>query len=657
MSVPIPPASSDSRHPSPHSVADATPRWSGIDPSGARNAFAVAAAVVLLVVAAGWGLWLDDTQHRLRPVLLVLMLALGAAALRWLWRLTRHAREATRSLVRFAQHVARDDGASVLDTRRGDTSTPGISVLDEMALGVEHALSERERRWKARARLSADWYWETGRDLRFSWVSDDLKSHMKLGLQPEDLLGRRHDEVEHYAPPEGGWNELNERMARRRSFREVRIEVRRPGRSPVWIAMSAKARRDAQGRFIGYEGVGRDITEQHLAFKRLHESERRYATIADLSADWYWETDEEHRMTVLGPLAQDLLGEVATQAIGRRRRELNPDGASADAWARHEADMDARRPFRGFEYLMQRGPRGPLWVAVSGLPRFDARGIFLGYHGVGRDITLRKRAERVLLTRNAQLERLVAERTAELEQSNRDLEAFSRQLAHELRTPIGHVLAFAELLQLRGESLSEGERSWVAMQAQAARAMQATVTALLDLAHSSAMALEREAVDLSALALALVGELPSIDRRAPVEWHVEPGLAAHCSAPLLRVVLMNLLSNAAKFTRDVAAPCVSLRRTGTAGGVQVFALEDNGAGFDAARAERLFQPFVRLHSSEQYAGTGVGLSIVRRVVERHGGFVRAIATPGVGARFEFTLAPAAAPDAGETTDDAALPAA
>jgi len=654
MSVPIPPASSDSRHPSSHNVPEAAPRWSGIDRSSARNALAVAATVVLLVAVASVGLWVDDAQH-LRPMLLGVLLALGAAALRWLWQLTRHARDATGSLLRFAQQVARNDGASVIDGRRGDSSTPGVSMLDDMAQGVEHALSERERRWKARARLSADWYWETGRDLRFSWVSDDLKSHMKLGLQPEDLLGRRHDEVEHYAPPEGGWNELNERMARRRSFREVRIEVRRPGRSSVWIAMSAKARRDAEGRFIGYEGVGRDITEQHLAFKRLHDSERRYAMIADLSADWYWETDAQHRITVLGPLAQDLLGDAATQSVGRRRRELNPDGTTEEAWARHEADLDAHRPFRGFEYLMRRGPRGPLWVSASGMPRFDAKGLFIGYHGVGRDITLRKRAERVLLLRNAQLERLVAERTAELEQSNRDLEAFSRQLAHELRTPIGHVLAFAELLQMRGEHLSEDEHSWVAMQAQAARAMQATVTALLELAHSSATALEREAVDLSALALAMIRELPSIDRRAAVEWHVEPGLSAHCSAPLLRVVLANLLSNAAKFTRDVAAPCVALRRLDSEGGVPVFCVEDNGAGFDAGRAQRLFQPFVRLHTSDQYAGTGVGLSIVRRIVERHGGFIRAGATPGVGARFEFTLAPAAAPNAGETTDDAALP--
>jgi PAS domain S-box-containing protein len=659
MSVPIPPASSESRQPATQTSPAAGSRWTRTDPVGARPALAVAATLLALLVAATWGLWFDDTQRHLKPVLSIVMLALGVAAMRWLWMLTRHAREATGSLLRFAQHVARDDVASALDSRRGDSSTPGVSMLDGVTHDAAQALSERERRWKARARLSADWYWETDRDLCFSWVSEDLKSHVKLGLQPADLLGYRHDEVPHYAPPEGGWNELNERMARRRSFREVRIEVRRPGRSSVWIAMSAKARRDDRGRFIGYEGVGRDVTEQHLAFKRLHDSERRYAVIADLSADWYWETDAEHRTAVLGPLAQDLLGDIAIQAIGRRRWELSPDGTTEEAWARHRADLDAHRPFRNFEFVM-RGPRGPLWVSVSGRPRFDDKGIFLGHHGVGRDITLRKRAERVLLVRNAQLERLVAARTAELEQSNRDLEAFSRQLAHELRTPIGHVVAFADLLQLRSaERLGEDERGWLAMQAQAARAMQGTVTALLELAHSSAMALERETVNLTALAHELASQLPALERRAPVRWLVEPGLEAHCSEPLVRVVLANLLGNAAKFTREVATPHVVLACTSDDGGTPVFVVEDNGAGFDAQQAQRLFQPFQRLHPHDQrFPGSGIGLSIVRRIVERHGGWVRASGVPGVGARFEFTLQPPlAAGEPGETTDDATLPAA
>jgi signal transduction histidine kinase len=166
-------------------------------------------------------------------------------------------------------------------------------------------------------------------------------------------------------------------------------------------------------------------------------------------------------------------------------------------------------------------------------------------------------------------------------------------------------------------------------------------------------------VDLTALAHELASQLPALERRAPVRWLVEPGLEAHCSEPLVRVVLANLLGNAAKFTREAATPQVVLARTSDDSGTPVFVVEDNGAGFDLQQAQRLFQPFQRLHPHDQrFPGSGIGLSIVRRIVERHGGWVRASGVPGVGARFEFTLQPpAAAGEPGETTDDAALPAA
>jgi hypothetical protein len=653
MHAPIQSGSPESRHNYLRKGASLpTPPWS-MDPGGVRTALAAAGMLLALLVAATGGLLFDDTQRGLKGGLLLLMLALGAAASWWLWRLTRHALATARSLLDVARRVGGDELVSMLDSRRGLSSTPAASMLGDVASGVEHALSERERRWKARARLSADWYWETDRELRLSWVSEDLKSHVKLGLKPEDLIGRRHDEVPHYKPPEGGWEALNERMAQHKSFREVRIEVQRPGRSSLWIALSGKARRDPQGRFVGYDGVGRDITEQHLAFRRLHESERRYAVIADLSADWYWETDAEHRFTVLGPLVQDLLGDLGRQVLGRRRWEVHPRGATEEAWARHRADLAARRPFQGFEFLIERGQRGALWVSVSGVPRRDDKGQFIGYHGVGRDITLRKRAERVLLMRNAQLERLVAARTAELEQSNRDLDAFSRPLAHELRTPIGHVAAFADLLLARAAPrLTSEEREWLTLQGQSARAMATTVTALLELARSGSVAVEREAVDLSALACEVIAELPVFDRRAPVAWRIEPGLGAYCSAPLVRMVLTNLLANAAKFTRDIDAPQVAFCRSEDEGGCAVFVVGDNGAGFDEARGASLFQPFVRLHTTDQFQGTGVGLSIVRRLVERHGGWIRASGAVGLGARFEFTLGPpVGAAEEGENTDD------
>lgn len=254
--------------------------------------------------------------------------------------------------------------------------------------------------------------------------------------------------------------------------------------------------------------------------------------ITDLSADWYWETDAEHRVSSFGPLAHDLLGELAARSIGQPRWVTHAGGTSEEAWARHRADLDAKRPFRGFEFVVRRAGRGAVWISIGGVPRHDEKGVFIGYHGVGRDITLRKRAEKVLLTRNAQLERLVAERTTELEQNNRDLEAFSRELAHELRTPIGHVVGFAELLRSRAwDRLAADEREWLRLSAQSARAMSVTVTALLELARSGATPLVREAVDLSAMPHGLVAELPPIERRAAIDWQVAPGLERTAASP------------------------------------------------------------------------------------------------------------------------------
>ena len=588
-------------------------------------------------------------QARQRSLTMAALGALWLVLLLTGWQLWREQRATAGSLLRLSRHLHSGHPASEL--LRGADSVQASSMLEEVTHEVEQVLSQGERRWKARARLSADWYWETDEAGRVVWVSDDLRSHLKLGLKPEDLLGRRYEEVPFFLPPEAGWESLRERFERRKVFRDVEIEVLRPGRSPVWMSLDGQPRVGADGRFLGFEGIGRDVTERRLAFKRLYDSERRYAVIADLSADWYWETDAEHRVAFIGPVARELLGEMAVQVMGEPRWSAYPDGTSAEGWARHRADLEAHRPFRGFEFVIRRAARGALWVSISGLPRHDEKGEFIGYHGVGRDITLHKRAEKILLTRNAQLERLVAERTTELEQANRDLEAFSRQLAHELRTPIGHVVGLADLLRARAwDRLEDEEREWLRLQAQSGRAMSLTVTALLELARSQSVPLVREPVDLSALARRALDELPWIERRAELRCEIEPGMTADCSAQLLRVALANLLGNAAKFTRDVAAPEVRIGCRDE-DGQAVFYVEDNGAGFDEDRAGRLFQPFVRLHAQELYQGTGLGLSIVRRIVERHGGSIRAAGAPGRGARFEFTL------DARTRIETAAEPAA
>lgn len=611
------------------------------------------AATAVLLAGFTWAAMAARLPPAARLGLWALLALAWCAQLLVLYRLLSHLARVAGAVQRVVQLLRNDDLGGAIDVLRS-ASLRGRTPLHAAAGEVQQLLGERERRWRARVRLSGDWYWETDAQHRISWLSEDLASHRKLGLEPQQLLGLSYDTVPFFEPPEAGWPSLLGAMQQRRPFRDVEIEVRRPGRSPVWIALTGSARRDDEGHFLGYEGVGRDITEQRLAFRRLHASERRYSVMNELSADWYWETDDQHRFVEVGDMLVDLLGDAgARRFIGRTRWHAYADGASEDDWQRHRRCLEAQQAFSSFEYAVRVPGRGVRWVSVSGRPRHDEGGRFLGFQGVGRDVTLRKRTEKMLLSRNAELARQVAERTAELEQHNRDLEAFSRQLAHELRTPIGHVVGLADMLRARAwERLADDEREWLTLQGRAAREMSHTVTALLELARSGSTLLVREPVDLTALAHAVIAELPWIERAVPLEWQIQPGLQASCSAPLARVVLMNLLSNAAKFTRDVPLPLVRLAAHPEPG---VFVVEDNGAGFDARRAARLFQPFQRLHRAEQFQGTGLGLSIMRRIVERHGGSVRAEAPAQGGARFFFSfgLPLHGADGAGESTDDVA----
>lgn len=645
------------------STASSAKGREGLGPRGPRifaESLATLALVlaigVLVVVAALPLVWRDSVWITWGAVLSALLLGVGAMAT--VLRMARQSRANARALAEFASHLRAGDVSGALRAVRAESpraisawggldsasahdaaseppqATAPISRFDHHAREVELAMGERERRWQARMRLSADWHWETDESLRLTWVSQDLASLVKLGVQPQDLVGHELHEVPLFQPPAEGWAVVVGRMRERKPLRELTLEVLRRGRSPVWVTISGRPHFDDDGRFTGYEGVGRDVTDARLAYQRLADSEKRHGMMAELAADWFWQTDAEHRFTEVGPVGRQMAGDRADRLLGHRRWEVYADGASDAEWAAHRADLEARRSYRGFEFAIRQGDRGVRWVSIGGEPRFDDQGEFLGYHGVGRDITLKKRAERLLLTRNEQLERLVADRTAELEQSNRDLEAFSRQLAHELRTPIGQVAGLSDLIKSQAWGrLTPEEREWLRLSSQAAREMSLTVTALLELARSTSAALLLEPVDLSAQAESVVADLPWIERKAPVHWVIEPGLVARCSAALARVVLTNLLGNAAKFTRDVTAPRVEFGREPDGS----FYVQDNGAGFDAARAATLFQPFVRLHRSEQYQGTGLGLSIVRRIVERHGGHVTARGEPGRGARFSFRL--------------------
>lgn len=245
---------------------------------------------------------------------------------------------------------------------------------------------------------------------------------------------------------------------------------------------------------------------------------------------------------------------------------------------------------------------------------------------------------------NATLERRIRERSAELEAANIELEAFTRSVSHDLRTPLNAIVGFSELLSAQfGAQLPQHGRDWLHQIEHAGTRMNALIDDLLRLSRLGKQALNLAPVELEPLVQSVADELAQagLTRHAQFSIGLLPQVMADES--LLRQVFANLLSNAYKFTRrtEHAAIAVSCEQRGAE---QLIVVRDNGAGFDMTQASRLFGAFERLHETQDFDGTGVGLTIVQRIVQRHGGRIWAESEPGHGASFFFTLTEAVATD-------------
>ncbi|HEX7898325.1 MAG TPA: ATP-binding protein [Planctomycetota bacterium] len=237
------------------------------------------------------------------------------------------------------------------------------------------------------------------------------------------------------------------------------------------------------------------------------------------------------------------------------------------------------------------------------------------------------------------LERAVDERTRELrlakedvEDSNKELEAFAYSAAHDLKAPLRRIDGLASLLEEdTAGQLKPGSASLLAVLRKESGRMTRLIEDLLNLSRVSRAPLRRTSVDLSTLAGEIAKELASRDPSRRVEWAIAPGLRVDADPGLTRILLENLLGNAWKFTAKTEAPRIEL------GWWDGFFVRDNGAGFDMASVDRLFRPFERLHADADFAGSGIGLTIVHRIVQRHGGSVRAEGEVGHGAKITFTL--------------------
>lgn len=256
-------------------------------------------------------------------------------------------------------------------------------------------------------------------------------------------------------------------------------------------------------------------------------------------------------------------------------------------------------------------------------------------HLLNENLQLRQ-TEEMIRNLNASLERAVQERTRQLVDANKELEAFAHSISHDLRGPLRAVNSFTQLLiQESGEHFSERARGYADRVMNAAGRMEQLIEDLMRLSRVNGADLRRTEINVSKMVASIIGEFQAREPDRRVRTSIRDGLYAKADPQLLRIALENLIGNAWKFTKNSPDPEIEFGASDPK--THLFYVRDNGAGFAPEYAKDLFVPFRRLHPSEEFPGTGIGLSIVHRIIRRHGGSIAAEGSPGHGATFYFNL--------------------
>jgi len=506
--------------------------------------------------------------------------------------------------------------------------------------GTQIDISQRkaaEQRWQARAEMSGDWFWQTDTEHRFVEMSEGVEYRMMF--TPSKVLGLRRDEVEWFEPPAEGWALLHQRLERHEAFAGLSYRTHAQPDNPRWLEIDGRPRFDRGGAFLGYEGVGRDITERLADTVKLRESLTLVDALFEAIPVPVLLKDRDGRYLRANKTYANMLGVTPAELIGKRSKDV-VDDAAARLHDVADAELMAQPGQRTYEVSVQLRDGRHLDTLVSKCTLMAADGATaIGIVSTVVDISAQRAAVRATL-----------EAKEAAEAANSAKSAFLATMSHEIRTPMNGVIGMAELLA--HSTLDDEQAQTVGTIHESAHALLRIIDDILDFSKIEAgrLELEDEVFELTPLVEGVCEALAAVANPRKVQlWvDVDPGVSERVrgDAGRLRQVLNNLVGNAIKFSagqadRDGRVE-VRLSAEGAQsehGGELHFSVADNGIGMDEATLARLFTPFTQaeVSTTRRFGGTGLGLAISRRLAEMMGGHIEVRSQPGAGSTFCLRL--------------------
>jgi len=368
----------------------------------------------------------------------------------------------------------------------------------------------------------------------------------------------------------------------------------------------------------------------------LRQNEERFRQLANAVPALVWTCDATGAAVYFNEPWYEFTGRMPADSLGLKWTQVLHPKDSENAVRLWHAAVQEGRVYEA-EARFRRFDGEYRWFLSRAHPTRDLQGNIVTWFGTSTDIEEKKRAEEKISQMNVSLEQRVQERTAQLEASNRELEAFSYSVAHDLRAPLRSIDGFNQaVLEDYGQQLPPDAKQLFQRARQASQRMSQLIDDLLNLSRVARSEMRHQRINLTDIATGIAAELQKIEPERKVNLRIQPGLTATGDDRLLRLVLENLIGNAFKFTRKKPVAEIEFGSV-QQNGERVLFVRDNGAGFKMDYAGKLFGPFQRLHAVTEYPGTGIGLATVYRILLRHNGRIWAEAEEGKGATFYFTL--------------------